>query len=152
MMNKTKTPTLDFLKEYDKSKALRLHMPGHKGKGELGVEGFDLTEINGADCLFEANGIIAESEQNASDLFGVKTYYSTEGSSLAIRAMLYLCLQYANKKGEKPYILAGRNAHKTFISALGLLDFDVKWLYSSNKKSYLSCNTQRILQIHRTDS
>ena len=140
MMNKTKTPILDFLKKYDSSKAIRLHMPGHKGKGVLGVEGFDLTEINGADSLFEANGIIAQSEQNASDLFGTKTYYSTEGSSLAIRAMLYLCLHYAKQRGEKPFVLAGRNAHKTFISALGLLDFDVKWLYSNTKQGYLFCN------------
>lgn len=139
-MSKTKTPIFDFLKKYDSTKALRLHMPGHKGQGALGVEGFDLTEINGADSLFEANGIIAESELNASKLFGAKTYYSTEGSSLAIRAMLYLCLQYANKNGIKPFILAGRNAHKTFISALGLLGFDVKWLYSTSNQGYLSCN------------
>ncbi|MBR2385111.1 MAG: aminotransferase class V-fold PLP-dependent enzyme [Clostridia bacterium] len=139
-MNKTKTPILDFLKAYDGANTLRLHMPGHKGKGILGVEGLDLTEISGADSLFEANGIIAESESNASKLFGVNTYYSTEGSSLAIRAMLYLCLKYAKQNDKKPFILAGRNAHKTFISALGLLDFDVKWLYSSSKQGYLACN------------
>ena len=132
-------PIFDFLKKYDESGALRLHMPGHKGKGKLGVENLDLTEISGADSLFDANGIIAESEQNASSLFGVETFYSTEGSSLAIRAMLYLCLQYAKSKGQKPFILAGRNAHKSFISGLALLDFKVKWLYSSKKDGYLSC-------------
>ncbi|MBQ7373210.1 MAG: aminotransferase class V-fold PLP-dependent enzyme [Clostridia bacterium] len=134
-----KTPIIDFLKKYDGQKPLRLHMPGHKGKGRLGFENLDLTEISGADSLFSASGIIAESERNASDIFGVKTYYSTEGSSLAIRAMLYLCYKYAKSKGQKPFILAGRNAHKSFISALGLLDFKVKWLYSSKKDGYLSC-------------
>lgn len=134
-----KTPILDFLKKYSAENTVRLHMPGHKGVDYLGVENLDLTEINGADSLYDANGIIAESEKNASDIFGVKTYYSTEGSSLAIRAMLYLCLQYAKANGKSPFILAGRNAHKTFVSAVGLLDFKVKWLYPQ-KQSYLSCN------------
>ena len=132
------TPILDFIKKYDGEKTVRLHMPGHKGMGELGVENLDITEINGADSLYEASGIIARSEQNASQNFGVNTYYSTEGSSLAIRAMLYLCLQYANAVGKEPFILAGRNAHKTFISAVATLDFKVKWIYSNG--NYLSCN------------
>ena len=135
-----KTPILDFLKKYDGENAVRLHMPGHKGKGELGVENLDLTEISGADSLYDASGIIAQSELNASSLFGVKTYYSTEGSSLAIRATLYLCLQYAKSIGKEPYILAGRNAHKTFISAVAMLDFKVKWLYGSQRQGYLYCD------------
>ena len=50
-----------------------MHMPGHKGAGILGFEGMDLTEIYGADELFAAEGIIKESEQNASNLFGCPT-------------------------------------------------------------------------------
>ena len=92
-------------------------MPGHKGIGE--VEKFDLTEVRGADSLYEANGIIKESEENASQLFGCHTLYSAEGSSLVIRAMLHLaCLM--NKGSGNPVILAGRNAHKVFISASAL--------------------------------
>lgn len=109
-------------------------MPGHKGRGE--VERFDLTEIEGADSLYEASGIIKESEDNASALFGAHTFYSTEGSSLAIRAMLYLAT--LTEKGDRALILAGRNAHKVFLSAAALLDFDVEWLVG--KESYLSCN------------
>ena len=97
------TPIVDFLNAYKEKSPLRLHMPGHKGKGFLGVEDLDLTEINGADSLYEASGIIAESERNASELFGVDTYYSTEGSSQAIRAMLYLCVQYAKANGQEPF-------------------------------------------------
>ena len=110
-------------------------MPGHNGLGEL--ESFDITEINGADSLYEASGIIKESEENASSLFGSYTLYSTEGSSLAIRAMLYLAL-LTNKTADKPLILAGRNAHKVFVSAMALLDFEVEWLTGGD--SYLSCN------------
>ena len=135
-----KTPICDFVREYAKSNSLKLHMPGHKGKEMLGFESFDITEINGADSLYEANGIIAESEKNASELFGCDTYYSTEGSSQCIRAMMHLVSLYAKSKGEKPYVLAGRNAHKAFHSAAGLLDIDVDWIYPDNAENYLSCN------------
>ncbi len=133
------TPICDFVRKYDAENSLRLHMPGHKGNGILGCEGLDITEIDGADSLYEAEGIIRESELNAGGLFGAHTFYSTEGSSLSIRAMLYLCVIYANSKGEKPLILAGRNAHKTFLSAAALLDFDVEWLYPTESESYISC-------------
>ena len=104
-----KTPICDFVKKYSESNALKLHMPGHKGKIFLGFENFDITEIDGADSLYEASGIIAESEAYASELFGCSTYYSTEGSSQCIKAMMQLISLYAQENGEKPYILAGRN-------------------------------------------
>ncbi|MBR2337245.1 MAG: aminotransferase class V-fold PLP-dependent enzyme [Clostridia bacterium] len=139
MKSNSLTPIFDFLKGYAKGDSLRFHMPGHKGIGVLGVEELDLTEINGADSLYLANGIIAKSEENASEIFGCKTYYSTEGSSLAIRAMLYMTLMYAKKHGKEPLILAGRNAHKSFLSAVALLDFEVEWLYPASCQTYLSC-------------
>lgn len=113
-------------------------MPGHKGKSFLGPERFDITEIDGADSLYEASGIIAQSEKNASELFGCRTYYSTEGSSQCIKAMLHLLCLDAKSRGEKPYILAGRNAHKAFHSAAALLDVDVEWIYSKRAETYLS--------------
>ena len=133
------TPICDFAKNYIEKNTLRLHMPGHKGCAFLGVEPFDITEIDGADSLYEASGIIAESEKNASKLFGCNTFYSTEGSSQCIKAMLYLATQHAKSHGKKPMILAGRNAHKSFLSAAALCDLDVKWLLPENQDSYLSC-------------
>lgn len=115
-------------------------MPGHKGFPILGMEHMDITEISGADSLYEADGIIARSEANASSLFGCKTYYSTEGASQCIRAMLYLLMQYAKQHGRKPVIAAGRNAHKTLLTAVALLDMEVEWLYSSRDATYLSCD------------
>lgn len=133
------TPICDFARRYAESDTLRLHMPGHKGIGFLGVEGLDITEIQGADSLYEADGIIRKSEENASRLFGCPTYYSTEGSSQCIRAMLYLALLHARQQGRKPLIAAGRNAHKTFLSGAALLDLEVAWLYPKGG-SYLSCD------------
>ena len=138
-MSKMTTPICDFVNRYTESDALRLHMPGHKGAPLLGCECRDITEIAGADSLFEASGIILESEQNASALYGASTFYSTEGSSLCIRAMLHLIVKKSAKRGEKTLIFAGRNAHKAFLSAAALLDLDVEWLYPCENASYLSC-------------
>ena len=134
------TPICDFVRKYAESEAIRLHMPGHKGKNLLGLEALDITEIDGADSLYEADGIIRQSEENASELFGCPTFYSTEGSSQCIRAMLYLALLHAREQGKKPVIAAGRNAHKTFLTGAALLDLDVKWLYPKGAVSYLSCD------------
>jgi len=133
------TPIYDFVRAYTAQNALRLHMPGHKGASLLGCEKLDITEIEGADSLYHANGIILESEKNASSIFGTAhTFYSTEGSSLCIRAMLCLIKRHAEAFGAAPRILAGRNAHKTFITAAALLGIEVDWLYPENG-SYLAC-------------
>lgn len=132
------TPICDFVREYHRRGALRLHMPGHKGVPGLGMEPLDITEIDGADSLYEAEGIIRSSEENAGRLFGCDTFYSTEGSSQCIRAMLYLAMLYGKNRGKRPLIAAARNVHKTFLSAAALLDLDVLWLMPEKGESYLS--------------
>jgi arginine/lysine/ornithine decarboxylase len=122
-----KTPIADFVDAYAGSDAVRFHMPGHKGKKYTGAEPFDITEITGADTLYSANGIINESENNASILFGSQhSFYSAEGSSLAIKAMLAIA---ALGKSRKLPIIAARNAHKSFIHGAALLGLDVEWIY-----------------------
>ena len=134
-----KTPICDFVRSYCEAGALRTHMPGHKGSPLLGFEHLDITEFDGADSLYEASGIIAKSEENAGLLFGANTFYSAEGSSQCIRAMLHLAALHAKASGRKPVIAAGRNAHKVFLSAVALLDLQVNWLYPAEEDSYLSC-------------
>lgn len=141
------TPITDFVKDYEKRNFSRLHMPGHKGQCFLGCEPYDITEISGADALYEADGIIAESERNAARLFGTaRTLYSTEGSSQCIRGMLYLALlewksRYQPQNDQRPVIIAARNVHKAFVYASALLDFDVVWLWPENKNtSICSCH------------
>ena len=133
------SPIADFLRAYAASHTARFHMPGHKGRGPLGCEALDITEIQGADSLYEASGIIAQSEQNAAALFGTgRTLYSTEGSSQCIRAMLHLALQN-RPKGAAPVILAARNVHKAFVYAAALLDFTPVWLWPEGENSLLQC-------------
>ena len=134
------TPIVDFVRSYAKSGTSRLHMPGHKGQKLLGFEDADITEIKGADELYEAEGIIAESEANATKLFGTAhTYYSTEGSSQCIRAMLCLALQAA-PAGQRPVLLAARNAHKALLYAAALLDFDIEWLWPAPEAAGALCS------------
>lgn len=126
-----KTPIIDFLEKYQNENPVRLHMPAHKGN-VLGCEK-DITEIIGADSLYDASGIIDESEKNLSALFDTKfSVYSTEGSSLCIRTILALIVKFACEKGQKPLVLATRNAHSSFLYGVALLDVDVEWITEEN--------------------
>ena len=135
------TPIVDFVRSYARQRYARLHMPGHKGRGPLGCEELDITEIAGADELYEAEGIIARSEANAARLFGTaRTFYSTEGSSQCIRAMLCLALQAKQPRGQgRPVLLAARNAHKALLYAAALLDFDIRWLWPAPEAAGALC-------------
>ena len=126
---KVNTPIMDFIGNYSEKGNSRFHMPGHKGKAHLGFEEYDITEINGADNLYHADGIIAKSEAIASKLFGSdRSFYSTEGSSQCIKAMLKIVMD-EYKGDKKPYIIAARNVHKAFIYGVALLDMDVRFIY-----------------------
>ena len=133
------TPIADFVRGYEKQNITRVHMPGHKGQHFVGCEAYDITEVAGADSLYEADGIIAESEANATSLFGTaRTVYSTEGSSQCIRAMLYLAMMN-RKQGTKPVVVATRNAHKAFLYAVAVLDIEVVWLWPE-EEAYSLCS------------
>ena len=134
------TPVYDFVKSYALDCPSRFHMPGHKGQLFLGAELLDVTEVRGLDSLYADCGVIRESEENASSLFGAHTLYSTEGSSLCVRSMLYLVHLWAREKGEKPLILSPRTVHKSFLSGIALLDIDVAWLQPKGDASYLTAS------------
>lgn len=133
------TPIYDFLKKYAQSGTLRCHMPAHKGYSGIpelsAMYALDITEIAGADSLFEADGIIAQSEKNMSELYGTAgTVYSAGGSTLCIQTMLYIM------KSENRKIFAVRNVHRAFLNAVALLDLDVKWILPEYSGSILSGN------------
>lgn len=128
-MNDSLTPILDFLQDYADSRSVRLHMPGHKGHSYLGCESLDITEIKGADTLYCPTDVIAASEKSATALFGTqRTLYSCGGSSQSIFAAMWLVAGYAAQMGKAPLVLAARNAHQAFLSALAQTGLDVEWL------------------------
>ncbi|MDE6790022.1 MAG: aminotransferase class V-fold PLP-dependent enzyme [Ruminococcus sp.] len=125
------TPICDFLKSYADSEFVRAHMPGHKGT----LSRYDITEIKGADSLFEADGIILESEKNMARLYNtVASFYSAGGSTLCIQAMLLAMKQDGRK------ITAVRNAHRAFVNAAALLNLDVDWIFPEYDSGILSGN------------
>lgn len=133
------TPILDFVRRYAEKNGMRFHMPGHKGKAHLGCEQLDITEIKGADVLYDATGIIEASEQNATALFGsAHTFYSTEGATLAIKAMLATVATQL-PRGAQLHILAARNVHKSFLYGAALLDAKVTWLYPTKAAHLCAC-------------
>ena len=144
-----RTPISDFVAAYQASGTSRFHMPGHKGISFLGAEPWDITEIDGADVLYSAEGIIKESEDIASSLFHTAhTFYSAEGSSLSIKAMLMLAAQNADST-ERPLILAARNAHKAFLYGAALLDLEVEWMYPEPFTHLCRCEiTAEILRTY----
>ena len=141
------TPICDFVNKYIDSDFSRFHMPGHKGKEFIGCERQDITEIDGADVLSHADGIIKKSQENAAKLFGSgATFYSTEGSSQCIKTMLAaVFMDYkirqeqkssgSTKSSTKPFVLAARNVHKSMIDALALLDLSVEFMYPKDADS-----------------
>ena len=147
-----KTPICDFVREYAGKEPLRMHMPGHKGKPVLGPEGLDITEIRGADVLYRAEGIIRESEENASALFGsMRTVYSAEGSSLCIRAMLRLAQLHAVQNGKRCRIAAGRNAHRVFSDAAAMLDPEIRWIGTGDNLLQCSVDCGELEKLFATE-
>lgn len=123
-----KTPIHDFLRNYAESSPVRCHMPGGK------TEPFDITEIEGADSLFECEGIIKESEEIAASLFGAgKTLYSCGGSTLSIQTMLALAKA---ENPQKKRVVASRFCHKSLVSSCVLLGLEIDWIEPA---SFLSC-------------
>lgn len=125
------TPIHDFLRGYSQNDNVRAHMPAH-----IGTENpIDITEISGADSLFEADGIIAESERNAASLFrSAATFYSCGGSTLAVQSMLTLAKMLA--PFGKNRVTAARYSHRSFIDTAVLLGFETDWVYPDE---FLSC-------------
>ncbi len=130
----TETPLYDFLRHYAHSGTARLHMPGHKGQVIPGdplsaVFPYDITEINGADNLFDEtpaaprDGVIAQSERLTARAYGTyATLFSAGGSTLCIQAMLALAAPPGST------VIAARNVHRAFLNACALLDLHVEWV------------------------
>lgn len=122
-----KTPIYDYLVNLAKIETTRLHMPGHKGYMPFDIlseiSKYDITEIVGSDSLYDPCGIILESEENTSNLYGSShSNFSAGGSTLCIQTIISL---FASPKD---VIIAGRNSHTAFINSCALLDITPHWI------------------------
>ncbi|WP_343252616.1 aminotransferase class I/II-fold pyridoxal phosphate-dependent enzyme [Ligaoa zhengdingensis] len=132
MMEK-QTPLFKAVSAYLARDASRFHMPGHKGfpanrSGERlpfgGAERYDITEVEGADSLYEADGALRALEEAYAKLYGSKrTLLSAGGATLCIQTMLALVAKLGGR------VLAGRNLHTSAVSAMALLGLTPVWIY-----------------------
>lgn len=118
-----------FLEEHSKINPVSFHMPGHKGKqfyermgyGKV-LEAFadcDITEIPGADNLFQAEDVILQTMKKYESLYDVKkSYLLVNGSSAGIISAVLATVP----KGGK--LIMARNCHKSVFNALNLGDVE----------------------------
>ena len=129
-----KTPIVDYLMQHEKEKPISFHMPGHKGMElykRYGYDDFiakmmdcDITEIIGADNLFQAEGIIRAAQERYAALYDVKkSYFLINGTSGGIIASILAAVP-AGKK-----IIMARNCHKSVFNALTLKDIQPVYAY-----------------------
>lgn len=122
-MSQQETPLFTGLLRHIQKNPLPFHIPGHKkGAGAepqfrefLGPNALalDLINIEPLDDLHHPNGIILKAQQLAAEAFGAdRTYFSVQGTSGAIMAMILSVLEPGDK------ILLPRNVHKSVLSAV----------------------------------
>lgn len=103
---------------YAKSDSVRLHMPGHKGRGDNCLQQVfarDITELSFSDNLSNASGVIKQAQEDIAFLTGAKaSYILTGGSTLGVLSMVYA----VKNRGSK--MLVPRSSHKSVFNALEL--------------------------------
>lgn len=129
-----KTPILDQLNQLPDSHLIPMHMPGHKRKAGSffdTVSQYDITEIRGYDNLHDPQGIILESMEELSKVYGSKhTWPLINGSSCGLHAaILAVC-----RPGD--HILIGRNCHKAVYHIIEMLQLKVHYLMPEISSTY----------------
>lgn len=136
-----KTPIQDFLLKHAAKNPISFHMPGHKGSAfykRFGYSEFlenimdcDVTEIPGADNLFQTEGIIKEAQDRYAKLYGAKkSYLLINGTSGGIIAAILASVP----KGKR--IIMARNSHKSIFNALTLADIQPVYAYPDIIEEY----------------
>jgi lysine decarboxylase len=129
-----KRSLLDFLPEHAALDPVSFHMPGHKGSQLYRKLGYgeildklmdcDITEIPGADNLFQTEDVILEIMEKYKKLYGSKkSYLLVNGSSVGLIAGILSC----TKRGDK--VIMARNSHKSIFNAMRLGGLDPVYLF-----------------------
>lgn len=115
----------DHLRAHSKTDTIAMHMPGHKRNVSLLPDyNIDITEIPGFDNLHHASGIIKESMERASKIYGtLSTYYIVNGSTAAIQAAIHAAIPAGGK------LLAGRNCHQSVYNECIIHKIDMAYVY-----------------------
>jgi arginine/lysine/ornithine decarboxylase len=126
------------LMEYGKSDFYPFHMPGHKRQYEESFAidfpnpfSIDITEIDGFDNLHHPAGILKESMEWASKIYGSsRTYYLINGSSSGILSAI------SGTVSRGGTILMSRNCHKSAFHGVFLNQLRTEYIYPQIIKSF----------------
>ena len=143
-----------FLIKHTGSNPVSFHMPGHKGSmlyQKLGYGDFldhmmdiDITEIPGADNLFQAESIISQTEVKYRQLYGVKkTYLLINGTSGGLIAAILAVVN----PGEK--LILARNCHKSVFNAMILGGINPVYAYPREHERYGIAGSVTAAEIER---
>ena len=130
------TPLFDALSAFADTNPLRLHMPGHKGKGLPGWERLacmDFTELPPTGNLYEPGGAIGRAEELWAKAFGMKEcLLLTCGSTQGIHSALTIACSVGGT------ILADRNCHRSVYHTMALLDLTPVYLMEKTPRAVQS--------------
>ncbi|MBR5741172.1 MAG: aminotransferase class I/II-fold pyridoxal phosphate-dependent enzyme [Firmicutes bacterium] len=123
----------DFLMAHAAENPVSFHMPGHKGAQlyeRFGYDDFlkeimncDITEIVGADNLFQMEGIILATMAKYSKLYDViDSYLLVNGSSCGLIASILACV------GDYGKLIMARNCHKSVFNSLTIADCEPAYI------------------------
>ncbi len=113
----------DFLQAHAEVKPVSFHMPGHKGAAIYRENGYgefldhfmdwDITEIPGADNLFQTESIIAETMNRYKAMYGAKeSYLLINGSSAGLIGAIMTVVPRGGK------LIMARNCHKSVFNGV----------------------------------
>lgn len=140
MEKKTKT-IMDFLLEHAAKEPISFHMPGHKGSKLYQKHGYgeflqrfmdcDITEIPGADNLFQTEGILRETQQRYARLYEAEySYMLVNGTSSGILGAILASVPQGGQ------LIMARNCHKSVFNALSLGDIQPAYVYPEMMEEY----------------
>lgn len=116
----------DELMEYSKSDMYPFHMPGHKRrlKSDNNPYIYDMTEVDGLDNLYEADGIIKDALDRVKQCYSSdKSYYLVNGSTCGILTSIFATTK------ENDSILMARNCHGSVYKAVYLRKLNPEYVY-----------------------
>ncbi|MFC2662295.1 MAG: aminotransferase class I/II-fold pyridoxal phosphate-dependent enzyme, partial [Eubacterium sp.] len=131
----------DYLLRHAESRPVRFHMPGHKGKrlyDRFGYHGFlrnfideDITEIPGADDLFQQTGVLKDLSERYRKLYKCRQSYPlVNGSSCGLIAAILASVP----RGAG--ILIARNCHKSVFNGADLAGAEAEYIYPEIEEDF----------------
>ena len=135
---------IEFLKRHAALGAASFHMPGHKGGklySRLGLANefqylpsLDITEIEGADNLFQPEGPLEQLMERYRRLYESKeAYLLVNGSSSGLMAAIWSCVSEGDK------VIVGSNCHKSVINGLRIVGANPIYVEPEIEETFRCC-------------